>query len=337
MKKVYVVVMSLFAMTNLISCGGGGSSNGNGGDTPPNVNGQWVQVGAPLSNQVNATLPLFYDKATKSIYQLDYLSSPPQLCSISEDASTSTAWDCTILSNFNNVILSNVTSDLSGHIYAFGVDHNTTPKNTSMIYTIDMQSRTVSQSSKVYENYYDGTQYVEEPIERRSGISGFDYYNGQLYWFSTPYGSLTESSMSATPSGGAATIQYFATGFTPSSRAHIDPLSGILYSYYNWDKNFATSTPTGMNVQSWVSSTSVIDDFTIVGKNMYTCNEDLTHPVQMIELTATSETSWQSISSNGISGYCFSIASGDGYLFANAQVAQDSVHTPPVTLVKYKY
>lgn len=345
MKKISVLLMALLGATALVACnsGGGSSPSNNGGDptpapTPtPNTNGKWVQVGAPFANQVFAALPIFYDKATNSVYLLNnLLYGTTQLCSIGADASSTTPWSCTTVTGLTDISVSKVTSDSDGNLYVFGVDNNTPLPHPNFIYTINMASRAVTKASKIYENYFDGSNYVEKPIEPRSSVGGFNYYGGKLYWFATPYNIYSESAMSVSPDGGAVTISAVSRGFKSSDVSEID-ISGKRYSYYSISGSFVKSSLLGTDLQDWVSSTSLLSDFTIQGDYLYTCGRDLSNPVQQIRLDATSATPWTSLSHDGIAGVCMSITHGNGYLFANAQVAQDGFLTPPFTLVKYKH
>lgn len=298
--------------------------------TSPTSN--WTTIGATVPSVPDDGL-LLYDNPTKSIYY-KYSNN---ICTISENASSTTAWEC--FNPFpNNVnVNNNITGDSNGHIYAIAFSSS---NFMTYIYTISTQTKAITNTASIY--YFDTGDNQVNAV----GSGTINYYANKLYWFEKPKGSLTESSFSVNTSGGAITIGASPVPSNSSGSASqnaINQLNGTLYRYDN-SGTFRTSSLLGSNVNNWISATNTFG-FTIAGNNLYRCVANVSGtnaPVQKISLDATSTTLWTglpqiSVYADSVYGGCNFITNGNGYLFAYAQVFDDSGFNRTYRLVKYKY
>ena len=155
-----LLISCLITAGILSACNSGGSSSDSGGDQPSQ---QWTnQIGAASNGGGRIT----YDPVKNMAYR-DYESGGKVLCMVSESASASTPWDCNTLNNNlpSNISIgsTNVVTDNSGNVYAFGAGNN-----------------------QSYLLKYDGSSWTSYPLtgaptDGNSIGDSIFFYNGNFY------------------------------------------------------------------------------------------------------------------------------------------------------------
>lgn len=213
--KESLLVSCLLATGILTACNSGGSSNDNGGGD--NGFQQWTtQIGGDGTDGLVGRIT--YDPVKNLVYR-DYENEGNSVvCMVSGSASSSTPWDCSTLNDSlpNNTFIgsSNVVTDLSGNVYAFGIA-NDTPSLLK----------------------YDGGSWTSYPLTGTpstdaSNAGGIYYYNGNVYGItsSSSVNGVTSNLVGYTTTGAYVnTINNVYTGTDTITYANAPIYNGRIY------------------------------------------------------------------------------------------------------------